>query len=321
MTKEKNEDLKIEVGQAIDISLESMMGSTGYGWEVSELTGSVYLFGITTTPSQSGTIGPVTQSFHLRGAKVGKGKITFVLTAAWKVEDPIKILTYDFIVTEAKKPSEDDLKLDGFVAAPQANVRQPQPNQPVSLYAVWPPYGIPDYWQRLYYGTMPPQNANLGDPRLYYGVCCAPSANAADPRLYYGVCCAPTATAADPRLYYGVCCAPTASADPRVYYGVCCAPQDPRLDYGVCCAPDDPRFYYGVRCAPDDPRVYYGVCCAPDDPRLYYGVKCATDFDQSATPPQIFKYGILPRLLYGIPPVSKYNIPPMMRYNYPGSNC
>jgi hypothetical protein len=292
MTKEKNEEVKIEVGQVIDISLESMMGSTGYGWEVAELTGSVFLFGITTTPSQSGTIGPVTQSFHLRGAKVGKAKITFVLTAAWKVEDPIKTLTYDFIVTEAEKPSEDDLKLNGFVAAPQPNVRQPQPNQPVSLYAVWPPYGMPDPWQRLYYGTMPPQNANLGDPRLYYGVCCAPSASAADPRLYYGVCCDPTASA-DPRLYYGVCCAPDLNAaDPRLYYGVCCAPGPASLSDN-----------------------------AAADPRVYYGVKCATDFDQSATPPQIYKYGILPRLLYGIPPVSKYNIPPFMRYNYPGSNC
>jgi hypothetical protein len=305
MTTEKNEDLKIEVGQVIDISLESMMGSTGYGWEVAELTGSVYLFGITTTPSQSGTIGPVNQSFHLRGAKAGKGKITFVLTAAWKVEDPIKTLTYDFIVTEAEKPSEDDLKLSGFVAAPQTNVRQTQPNQPVSFYAVWPPYGIPDYWQRLYYGIMPPQNANLGDPRLYYGVCCAPSTSAADPRFYYGVCCDPTACA-DPRFYYGVCCAPDANvADPRLYYGVCCAPQAPRVYYGVCCA--------------QDAASLSGNLAA--DPRVYYGVKCATDFNQCTTPPQIFKYGILPWLLYGIPPVSKYNIPPLMRYNYPGSNC
>jgi predicted secreted protein len=292
MTKEKNEEVKIEVGQVIDISLESMMGSTGYGWELAELTGSVYLIGITVVPSQNGSIGPVNQQFHFKGAKVGKAKITFVLTAAWKVEDPIKTLTYEIIVKEAEKPSEDDLKLEGFVAAPRANVSQP--NQPVSIYAVWPPYGIPsDYWQRLYYGVLPPQNTSMPDPRLYYGVCCAPSANTADPRVYYGVCCPQDDNMADPRVYYGVCCAPSANIpDPRVYYGVCCAP---------------------------DAASMGGNLAA--EPNLLYGVRCATDFDQCGTPPQIYKYGILPRPLYGIPPVAKYNIPPMMRYNYPGINC
>lgn len=264
MTKEKNEDVKIEVGQVIDVSLESMMGSTGYGWELSELTGPVNLIGISVIPSSTGAVAPVTQVFHIRGVGVGKAKASFVLTAAWKLEEPIQTITYQINVTEAKKPADDDLKIKGYVASPQASVRDQQ--SVIPPYAVQAPnqvYGIPcsDLWHRFYYGVLP-QNINTPDPRLYYGVCCRPTESGFE----------------DPRMYYGIRSAQ--SSDPRLYYGVCCAPES-------------------------DPRLYYGVCCAPES-------------DQCGAPPQIYKYGVLPRPLYNVnTPISKYNIPPMMRYNFP----
>lgn len=251
MEKEKNEDLKIEIGQMFDISLESMMGSTGYGWELSELTGPVNLIGISIIPSSSGIISPVNQVFHLRGIAVGEATVSFVLTAAWKVEEPVNKVTYNITVTEVQKPAEDDLKLKGYVAPPKVSVRDQQPVIPP--YASQPPmpdYGMPcsDLWQRFYYGVLP-QNLAANDPRVYYGVCCPPSSSLQQ----------------DPRLYYGIPCATTQA----------------------------------------DPRLYYGVCCAPD----------ANDCQM---PPQVYKYGVLPRALYNVnSPVSLYNVPPMMRYNFP----
>jgi len=208
MEKEKNEDVEIEVGQVIDISLESMMGSTGYGWELSELTGPLRLIGISVIPSSTEAVAPVTQVFHIKGTGIGKAKVKFVLTAAWKLEEPIQTVSYQIKVTEAKKPVEDDLKIKGYVASPKATVREQA--SVIPPYAAQPPmpdYGIPcsDLWQRYYYGVLP-QNLGASDPRLYYGVCCSPQAsNLVDTRMYYGVRCAPTA---DPRFYYGVCCAP-----------------------------------------------------------------------------------------------------------------
>ncbi len=284
--KEK-QDLKLEVGQVVDISFESMMGSTGYGWELSELTGPVSLVGITVVPSSTRAVAPVTQNFHIRGLGVGKGKATFILTAPWKVEEPVKTVTYNITVEEAKKVEEDDLKIKGYVASPNASVRDPQCVIPP--YAAQPPvpdYGIPcsDLWQRFYYGVLPQQ----ADPRLYYGVNCAPAAqnmSAADPRLYYGVCCSPQAQnlgADDPRVYYGVCCAPTATADMT-----------------------NMRMYYATYPDPNDVRLYYGICCKPET-------------DECGTSPQVLKYGYLPMPLYNVnSPLMKYNIPPVMRYNFP----
>lgn len=212
----KNEEevtIEIEIGQVMDVSLESMMGSTGYGWELSVLNGQhVNLMGISVIPTSTRAIAPVTQVFHIRGISVGKGRASFVLTAPWKIEDPIQSITYHINVIEAKKVAEDDLKIKGYIASPNASVRDPQ--NVIPPYAVQPPmpdYGIPcsDLWQRTYYGVLP-QNLGVADPRLYYGICCAPAASDhSNLRMYYAVRTAPSAlNVADPRFYYGVCCAP-----------------------------------------------------------------------------------------------------------------
>lgn len=279
MIKENNEEVKIEIGQVIDISFESMMGSTGYGWELSELSGPIRLIGISVIPSSATAIAPVTQVFHIKGIGKGDAKASFVLTAPWKIEDPIQSVTYQITVTEAAVADDDDLKIKGFVASPKATLSDKVPT--VILYAVYPPslkYGIPcdDAYERLYYGVL---------PKAYYGV--LPQATA-DPRLYYGVCCAPSANdlSSSVNTLYNIRCAQTAD----------------------CCS--DVRMYYGVRCQQSAANIA--------DPRVYYGVCCASDTDQCGTPPQIYKYGILPRPLYNVNfPIEKYNIPPVMRYNFP----
>jgi hypothetical protein len=118
------EDIRIEVCQAVDISLESMMGSTGYAWELTALEGCISLTGTELIPTSTRAIAPVTQVFRLRGNSVGNGKAVFSLAAPWKQEKPIKELVYLFTVVEAQLASEDNLRLEGFVASPQVTVRE-----------------------------------------------------------------------------------------------------------------------------------------------------------------------------------------------------
>ena len=139
------EEVTIEVGQSVDVSLESMMGSTGYGWELASLEGNVNLVGISVQPTSTRPIAPVIQIFSFRGVGEGSGKAVFVLTAPWKVEEPKKQVTYTFNVVKAEDADTDDaLRLEGFTAPPTAAVRT---TPPIALYAVNPPprtlYGVP----------------------------------------------------------------------------------------------------------------------------------------------------------------------------------
>ncbi|MDU9047433.1 MAG: protease inhibitor I42 family protein [Candidatus Electrothrix sp. Rat3] len=185
------EEVKIEVGQAVDVSLESMMGSTGYGWELASLEGGVNLTGISVQPTSTRPIAPVIQIFSFRGIGEGSGKAVFVLTAPWKVEEPKKEVVYTFTVVKAEDVDTDDaLRLEGFAAGPTANVRPAG-----SGGIVQPIYSVPTD-PCLYYGVCPPGDDCCNQPQAKYGIqppvcecddcCCNP------PQPKYGVqppCC------------------------------------------------------------------------------------------------------------------------------------
>jgi hypothetical protein len=240
MADSKQEVVNAEIGQLIDISLDSRAGSTGYSWKLAFLDGIELVdMSIVQTSSQIGAL--ETQIFKFHCSQVGTGKVKFVLTAVWKQDPPIKEFEFEIQVGEAKKADEDSLKLAGFVSLPKATVGSPV----TALYNVLPSAGFD---ARLYYGVFPP----LGmDPRVYYGV--FPPIGGGDPRVYYGVC--PSQSSGDPRVYYGVFPSQS-SGDPRLYYGVC-----PSQSNG------DPRFYYGVLPAYNvSPPVYkYGVLPGTDN--------------------------------------------------------
>ncbi|MCI5219653.1 MAG: hypothetical protein D3914_10825 [Candidatus Electrothrix sp. LOE2] len=178
------EEVTIEVGQAVDVSLESMMGSTGYGWELASLKGNINLVGISVQPTSTRAVAPVIQIFHFRGIGEGSGKAVFVLTAPWKVEKPKKDVVYTFTVVKAEHADTDDnLRLEGFTAPPAATVRPV--GQPRAVYAVNPPpqpvYGVPT----------PVYSAPL-DPCFYYGVCPPGDDCCHQPQPKYGIqppCC------------------------------------------------------------------------------------------------------------------------------------
>jgi predicted secreted protein len=138
------EEIKMEVGQSVDITLESSVGSTGYGWELATLEGNINLVGIAAYPIASRIGAPVAQVFTFRGTAEGSGKAVFILTAAWKIEEPKETVTYTFNVVKATAAETDAFRLEGFTTTPRAAVRS----------TVVPPYSIP---ARLYYGVLPPQ--------------------------------------------------------------------------------------------------------------------------------------------------------------------
>lgn len=154
------EEVTIEVGQAVDVSLESMMGSTGYSWELTSLEGGVNLAGISVQPTSTRPVAPVIHIFSFRGVSEGSGKAVFVLTAPWKVEEPKKEVIYTFTVVKAEDADTDDvLRLEGFTARPTATVRGPASGGPVLVYNVNPP--------RALYNVNPPTplyNINIPQP-------------------------------------------------------------------------------------------------------------------------------------------------------------
>ena len=173
------EEVKIEVGQSVDVSLESMMGSTGYGWELASLEGNINLVRMSLQSTSTRAIAPVIQIFSFRGVGEGTGKAVFVLTAPWKVEEPKKQVTYTFNVVKAEDADTDDnLRLEGFTAPPTTTVRPA--GQPRALYAVNPPpqplYGIPTPIYStpidpcLYYGVCPPGDDCCNQPQQKYGI-------------------------------------------------------------------------------------------------------------------------------------------------------
>ena len=185
------EEVKIEVGQSVDVSLESMMGSTGYGWELASLEGSVNLVGIAVQPTSTRAIAPVIQIFSFRGVGEGIGKAVFVLTAPWKVEKPKKEVIYTFHVVKAEDVDTDDaLRLEGFTARPMATVRAAASSGTVMLYNVNPP--------RALYNVNPPMPLyNVTPPQPIYSV-------PLDPCLYYGVCPPGDDCCSQPQPKYGI---------------------------------------------------------------------------------------------------------------------
>ncbi len=167
----------IELNQMFEITLESMMGSSGYGWFLAELKGELNLIAMSTCPTSSHRIAPVKQVFRFRGTGVGKATVKFVKTVLWKIEPPVDEITYEFEIIEATKKENDDLALEGFVEKPRVDVK----GGPIMLYNVRDPH---DACARLYYGVLCKQVTD--HVRTYYGV--LPERTAEHVAPYYAVC-------------------------------------------------------------------------------------------------------------------------------------
>ncbi len=124
---------KIEaiIGQQIQITLQSMAGSTGYSWFLSKLDGGLSLSSAYSVPvpANPGVIGPVNQIFEFLAVKDGKFEVVFDLIAPWRPEEPADTETYDVSITEPKKTAAEEIesamKEQSFISASAVNVGSP----------------------------------------------------------------------------------------------------------------------------------------------------------------------------------------------------
>ena len=182
------------VGQPVQVILQSMVGSTGYGWQLTSLTEGLGLMSVDIRPIRSG-IAPVNHIFNFLALKVGTCKVQFQLIAPWKTAEPAETVEYEFTIKAKEKNAADDIaaamKGSGFVGAPVVNVGAEACAHPMEYYGipcvsgagmgaqtVVPDYGIPTMEPGCYlkYGfptTTPMGCAKYGIPPVTVDACCS----------------------------------------------------------------------------------------------------------------------------------------------------
>lgn len=182
MTNEvEQQKLSVEGGQTFSISLESMPGSTGYNWHLSQFDDGVLLLSIDTQQHMSGTCGHVVQIFSFLAVK-GKGrKIHFQLVRPWVPASPGRDVVYVVDIVDAAKPDALKASLGQFAA--QAT-KGDAACMPISYYGIPPmqtavlKYGIPP--MSMKYGIEPavrygfPGNMRYAAPQRFQDGCAMP---------------------------------------------------------------------------------------------------------------------------------------------------
>jgi hypothetical protein len=139
MSEQEPSDLpvvKAAIGESFDIHLQSMQGSTGYGWYLSGLPEGVVLLGVTTSSIYSQPIvGPTRQTFTFVGLTTIESNLEFRLLAPWKPTEPADRKVFAlYIGKEQADELEAEMGSAKFVSRSAYTVNMP---------AVMP-YGFPD---------------------------------------------------------------------------------------------------------------------------------------------------------------------------------
>ena len=273
-------------GKAFSVTLQSMIGSTNYGWCLTTMPEGVVLAGVENVPTTQG-IGPVNQVFYFGAKDVP--------------ENPNVVLEFQLLCLSDFSKSSDQVQIN-VQLVPYNNENMDsnsfvQYSENTAIYNAQIPYGF------VLNKTAAKSDNAYGDaPLLKYGY---PSET---PVLKYGYPCGDTTA-----LKYGYPCGDT----PTLKYGYPCG-EDPTLKYGYPCGVEaalkygypcnnDPSLKYGYPCG-DTPVLKYGYPCG-DDPALKYGYPCGVD--------AVLKYGYPcnndANLKYGYPCNNDVNL----KYGYP----
>jgi len=130
-TESKEKQIELVVGQPVQITLQSMAGSTGYSWFLSKLSGGLALSYTTSTSTASvpGQIAPTNQIFSFLATSKGSSEIEFSLIAPWRPGEAQDTEKYEVKITEPKKTAADDIaaamKGRDFISASAVNVADP----------------------------------------------------------------------------------------------------------------------------------------------------------------------------------------------------
>jgi len=130
--KKQNEtekkQIELVVGQPVQITLQSMAGSTGYSWFLTKLSGGLALSDTTSVPTATipGQIAPINQIFSFLAISKGTYEIEFNLIAPWRPDDTADTEKYDVKIEEPKKAAAEDIEsaMKGreFISASAVNV-------------------------------------------------------------------------------------------------------------------------------------------------------------------------------------------------------
>ena len=94
------ESIQTTVGQTLSITLQSMVGSTGYGWYLSKLNGGLALASANIQATAPG-IAPVIHTFNFLAVEEGTFNLSFNLIAPWMPGEPADIKNYEVTVNNA----------------------------------------------------------------------------------------------------------------------------------------------------------------------------------------------------------------------------
>jgi len=254
-------------GKFFSVTLQSMLGSTNYGWCLTNMPEGVVLFGIENVPTTPG-IGPVNQVFYFGVTDVPENPEVVLNFKMYCLSDFSKSGEEVAVNVKLVPYNKDNGDANTFVTYSENS----------AVYNAQIPYGFVFNKPEVIYGYPIQDNANLkyGYPcqdnaNLKYGYPCQDNAN-----LKYGYPCQDNAN-----LKYGYPCQDNANLkygypcqdNANLKYGYPC--QDtPVLKYGYPCQ-DNANLTYGYRCQ-DIVNVAYGYRCQ-DTPVLKYGYPCGSD--------------------------------------------
>jgi Chagasin family peptidase inhibitor I42 len=253
MTEQKKSDpagkktITAVIGQPVQVNLQSMAGSTGYGWYLTHLDGGLALSSVAIVPTAPG-IAPVSHQFSFIAITAGTYTLSFSLLAPWRPNEEADNETYTVTITAPKKSAKEDIEAGmagrEFLRATSATVGQAvsdvstvlkyaapmvQSVQPQSLIYAAPMVQVQSVQpQSLIYAApmtrIGGQFGNAAATMIAYAAPIGPSTVAAtgyDPCLYaqqYSICQPYAAPWPNPQLLY---------AAPMTQSGQCQCPPQP----------------------------------------------------------------------------------------------
>ena len=230
-------------GKKFTVELQSMLGSSGFGWSLTGLSKGIALLDTTMSPSTyARMVAPVIQKFE------------FVAIAAPEDKAEIEFTMISFATMEVSK-QKHTVMVKVIPSDSEEFVKLSENCEPMfrDVCNSMPPYGFPS-----------PKEVQDSVVNAMYGYNCGTF----NPLVLYGF-----PANQDVTLKYGYPCGVQDAVN--VKYGYPCGDQDVLVKYGYPCgAQDAVNVKYGYPCVDRNLTLKYGYPCGAQDAAVMYGFKC-----------------------------------------------
>ena len=263
-------------GKAFSVDLQSMLGSTLYGWSLTGIPQGIALLGTETSRTTLG-VAPVIQRFWFGAYSAVKDKASLEFTLVNVSDVSATEKKHTVSVKVIPSDSEEFAKLSensDAMVSDVCNSMQPYGYPLGATNFVNMAYGYPYRRGEVVFKYGYP--CATDDVNVKYGYPCGTN----DVNLKYGYPCDDQVVAhkygypcgvQDVLLKYGF---PCKTQDVNFKYGYPCGVQDVLLKYGFPGATEDVNFKYGYPCGAQDAALKYGFPCKSSDAAIMYGYKC-----------------------------------------------